>query len=122
VYASTTPARPEPPDRGRALRAAAALAAGLISLAGIANVARADDLQPPRQRVSYADLDLRSSAGQEALVQRVRTAAAAVCRAPGFRASIVDATYLAHRHCVRVAFTGGMAQADEAITVAQLAR
>jgi UrcA family protein len=59
-----------------------ALASGLVALLSVCSVAvqaaRADD-SPPQVTVSYADLNLSSTQGAEALYRRIKSAAGEVC-------------------------------------------
>lgn len=59
-----------------------ALASGLVTLLSVCSVgvqaARADD-SPPQVKVSYADLNLSSTQGAEALYRRIKSAAGEVC-------------------------------------------
>lgn len=74
----------------RSLAIVGAIFAGTagIATAAQANISRADLMQvraleadvPPRTVVRYNDLDLRSDAGQKALVRRIRQASRVVCQ------------------------------------------
>lgn len=57
-------------------RASAILGAVLVGTATLAGTAHAD---LPKMRVSYADLDVRSTSGQRVLARRIDRAASAVC-------------------------------------------
>lgn len=58
------------------IRCAAILVAGLTC----GSVLAADDTSEPHKAVSYADLNLKSSAGIATLYQRIRLAAGEVCQ------------------------------------------
>lgn len=64
--------------RTASLAAAATLAAAVISIPALASTEKAPEIS-----VSYADLDLTTKSGQEALRSRVSEAAAQVCRKVG---------------------------------------
>jgi UrcA family protein len=59
-----------------------AVASGLVTLLSVCSLgvqaARADD-SPPQVKVSYADLNLSSTQGAEALYRRIKSAAGEVC-------------------------------------------
>ncbi len=66
----------------------------------------------PSERVSFADLNLNSAAGQAALKRRIRGAAERVCNFTGDRS--LD-TYLVTHGCYVSAYKSGLRQMDTLI-------
>lgn len=60
------------------VRAFATLAAAMAFIA-FAGASHADETDPPKMRVSYADLNLSTPAGAQTLYRRLRIASKAVC-------------------------------------------
>ena len=69
----------------------------------------------PVVRVGFADLNLRSQAGQKSLHYRIRAAVRSMCEEPGTcdEGSMMDAT-----HCSTLAWQSASAQIDRAVDVA----
>ena len=68
----------------------------LALTAGVANAT--SSIEETRQQVvNYADLDLDHDADAAALMQRIRAAARAVCRAPGVEWTTLDSFLRAQR-------------------------
>ena len=70
------------------------------------------DASAPSARVSYADLDVLSTAGRQALEARVRSAAQALCYSPG--KTDLDRA-LAGKKCFASAMAGARDQIDAAV-------
>ena len=66
-------------------RAAALLLCGAISVGGLQATARAADDGVPKEKVSFADLDISTPAGAKTLYQRIVAAAGRVCTTDGFQ-------------------------------------
>jgi UrcA family protein len=89
---------------------------GLLSLAiespGIASPIIVQDAVTPTARVSYADLNLHSDAGRQALEFRVRRAAGSLC----FEDRNTDLVRWTIEHdCYREAIAGARPQIDAAV-------
>lgn len=66
----------------------------------------------PTERVSFADLNLASPAGQLALARRIDSAAGRVCYVDGDRS--ID-NYMLSKHCYKAAVADGLSQMNAAI-------
>lgn len=100
----------------RLLLVPAALACATLSI-GSAVSAAAATLQPRTARVSYADLDVASTAGRAALDRRIAVAARDVCRTNGFSDL---ATVRAANECIEGAIDDAMRQIDSTVQLARL--
>ena len=98
----------------RLLLVPVALACAAASV-GSAVSAAAAPLQPRTARVSFADLDVASSAGRAALQQRIADAADSVCRSNGY-ADL--AAIRASNQCIETAIDDAMRQAGPAVEFA----
>ena len=92
------------------------LTTALLGLAtgtpGIAQSIIIEDPQPPTVRVSYADLNLHSDAGRQALKLRVRRAADSLC-IEDVNTDLVQWTI--EHDCFRKAIAGAQPQIDAAV-------
>jgi UrcA family protein len=79
---------------------------------GIAQAIIIEDQQPPTVRVSYADLNLHSDAGRQALKFRVRRAADSLC-IEDVNTDLVRWTI--EHDCYRKAIAGAQPQIDAAV-------
>lgn len=70
-------------------------------------VVTADAIPPPTARVSFADLNLDSAAGQERLVRRIHSAASSMCIEAGKQPL---ETITAQRSCFKTAVSDGIDQ------------
>ena len=86
-----------------------------LSLIGSARVVAGDLLSAPASvRVSYADLDITSTAGATALHRRIKTAAKEVCGYEGY--SLVEINLW--QRCVRDAVDGAVASVNSPLLTA----
>jgi len=92
--------------------AAAALLAGMAS-AQPPVVVIADESPLPRERVSFADLNLDTAAGQKRLVWRIRGASNRVCSDVGK----MGIETLMYRNCFRTALQDGLQQMQQVVAV-----
>lgn len=92
----------------------AAVAAFLAGPAGAQPpvVVIADEPPLPRERVSFADLDLDTAAGQKRLVWRIKGAASRVCDDAGKTGFEV----LVYRSCFKTAVKGGLRQMEQVLS------
>ena len=99
------------------MKVAATIAAlGLFGLSTAAFARAPDAFGAPRIEVSYADLNLRSPAGAEVMLNRIRWAAARVCERPDIREVNFMAIY---RACESAAVRNAVAELNAAM-VSQL--
>ena len=107
------------PRHGHTLRVIAATVGGAITLLAFGGEAARAAEGPPSKRVSYADLNLRSPAGREALVRRVRFAAKQVCYQSTYQSTM---PFWQDRKCIKATMTTAMSQVDRAVVLAQLSQ
>lgn len=69
-------------------------------------------VSPPFERIAYADLDLLSQAGSDALEARIRNAASNLCVESGFKSLAVKRL---EQNCFNAALTDGLNQAERII-------
>lgn len=87
-----------------------AVAAACVATAAGAEqplVVTADPTPPPTARVSYADLNLYSAAGQDRLVRRIHSAAGSICIEAGKQPL---STFIQQHRCFNAALKDGVDQ------------
>jgi UrcA family protein len=88
-------------------------AAAVVLGTGVASAEIVVVTEPvPTERVSFADLNLASAAGQGTLQSRIRGAAKRVCMSSGDRSL---ETYIADHSCFRTALGDGLKQMTDVI-------
>lgn len=90
----------------------AAAALGFIASAAGAETVVVSVTPLPTERVSFADLNLASSAGQNTLKGRIKVAAKRVCIIDGDRSMENNAE---GKYCYRAAYRDGLQQMSQAI-------